>query len=192
MKPIVSICVVPFNSDHPRHVLTNLIAGILMRPMRYSSKLSTFDQLRYFTMGLIFKIDFSNISVHNYHVDKYYSYVSPIISTCFEFPPPPPVELSSHAELLRRSSYSLFQNDESMTIPPEPLYRQRGVVRTSINQTRSKSILKLNLDTVLILNLVFIVQGCMFEIVKPIIFHAFQKQFATRLRRHLIFFIECV
>jgi len=37
---------VPFNSDHPQHVFTNIIDGALMRAIRYSSTLSAFDEER--------------------------------------------------------------------------------------------------------------------------------------------------
>jgi hypothetical protein len=36
--------VVPFKSDHPRHVFTNIIDGALMRAMRYSSTLAAFNE----------------------------------------------------------------------------------------------------------------------------------------------------
>ncbi len=36
--------VVPFKSDHPRHVFTNIIDGALMRAMRYSSTLAAFHE----------------------------------------------------------------------------------------------------------------------------------------------------
>ncbi len=36
--------VVPFKSDHPRHIFTNIINGALMRAMRYSSTLATFNE----------------------------------------------------------------------------------------------------------------------------------------------------
>ncbi len=35
--------IVPFNSDHPRHVFTNSIDNALMRALRYSSTLSAFN-----------------------------------------------------------------------------------------------------------------------------------------------------
>jgi hypothetical protein len=38
--------IVPFNSDHPRHVFTNIIDNALMRALRYSSTLSTFNAER--------------------------------------------------------------------------------------------------------------------------------------------------
>jgi len=38
--------IVPFNSDHPRHVLTNIIDNALMRALRYSSTLSAFNAER--------------------------------------------------------------------------------------------------------------------------------------------------
>jgi hypothetical protein len=38
--------IVPFNSDHPRHVFTNIIDGVLLRAMRYSSTLSAFIRER--------------------------------------------------------------------------------------------------------------------------------------------------
>jgi hypothetical protein len=38
--------IVPFNSDHPRHVFNNIIDGALLRTMRYSSTVSTFNEER--------------------------------------------------------------------------------------------------------------------------------------------------
>jgi hypothetical protein len=39
-------CIVPFRSDHPRHVFNNIIDGALMRAIRYSSTLFTFNKER--------------------------------------------------------------------------------------------------------------------------------------------------
>jgi len=38
--------IVPFNSDHPRHGLTNIIDGVLTRVVRYSFTLSAFNEER--------------------------------------------------------------------------------------------------------------------------------------------------
>jgi hypothetical protein len=38
--------IVPFRSDHPRHVFTNIIDVALMRALRYSSSLTAFDHER--------------------------------------------------------------------------------------------------------------------------------------------------
>ena len=38
--------IVPFKSDHPRHVFKNFIDGALMRAVRYSSTLSAFNEER--------------------------------------------------------------------------------------------------------------------------------------------------
>ena len=38
--------VVPFKSDHPRHIFSNIIDGALTRAIRYSSTLSTFNEER--------------------------------------------------------------------------------------------------------------------------------------------------
>jgi hypothetical protein len=38
--------IVPFKSDHPRHVFTNIIDGALLRAVRYSSSLTTFNEER--------------------------------------------------------------------------------------------------------------------------------------------------
>ncbi len=38
--------IVPFKSDHPRHVFVNIIDGTLMRAIRYSSALSAFNEER--------------------------------------------------------------------------------------------------------------------------------------------------
>ena len=40
--------IVPFKSDHPRHVFYNIIDGTLTRAIRYSSTLSAFDEERRF------------------------------------------------------------------------------------------------------------------------------------------------
>ena len=37
---------VPFNSDHPRHIFRNIVEGMLSRAIRYSSTLSAFDTER--------------------------------------------------------------------------------------------------------------------------------------------------
>jgi hypothetical protein len=36
--------IVPFRSDHPRHIFNNIIEGTLTRALRYSSTLSTFNE----------------------------------------------------------------------------------------------------------------------------------------------------
>ena len=38
--------IVPFNSDHPRHVFANIIENALLRTVRYSSMLPTFHKER--------------------------------------------------------------------------------------------------------------------------------------------------
>ncbi len=38
--------ILPFKSDHPRHVFKNVVDGALMRAVRYSSTLSAFDEER--------------------------------------------------------------------------------------------------------------------------------------------------
>ena len=38
--------IVPFNSDHPRHIFRNIVEGMLSRAIRYSSTLSAFDAER--------------------------------------------------------------------------------------------------------------------------------------------------
>jgi hypothetical protein len=38
--------IVPFKSDHPRHIFKNGIDGALMRALRYSSTLSAFNEER--------------------------------------------------------------------------------------------------------------------------------------------------
>ncbi len=39
--------IVPFKSDHPRHVFNNIIDGALLRAIRYSSTLSVFNEERH-------------------------------------------------------------------------------------------------------------------------------------------------
>jgi hypothetical protein len=59
--------VVPFKSDHPRHVFANIIDTALMRAMRYSSTLSAFNEerrtikLMFVYNGLVFLFSFSPI-----------------------------------------------------------------------------------------------------------------------------------
>ena len=38
--------IVPFKSDHPRHIFKNIVDTALMRAIRYSSTLSTFNEER--------------------------------------------------------------------------------------------------------------------------------------------------
>jgi len=38
--------IVPFNSDHPRHIFSNIIENVLVRAVRYSSTLSAFHKER--------------------------------------------------------------------------------------------------------------------------------------------------
>jgi len=38
--------IVPFTSDHPRHVFVSIIDGALTRPVRYSSTLSALNEER--------------------------------------------------------------------------------------------------------------------------------------------------
>ena len=40
--------IVPFKSDHPRHIFKNIIETALVRAIRYSSTLQTFNQERSF------------------------------------------------------------------------------------------------------------------------------------------------
>jgi hypothetical protein len=59
--------IVPFKSDHPRHVFANIIDNGLMRAIRYSSILSAFNQerrsikLMLLYNGLVFSFSFSFI-----------------------------------------------------------------------------------------------------------------------------------
>ncbi|CAF4900077.1 unnamed protein product [Rotaria socialis] len=45
-KPAAEPCVVPFISDHPRHVFSNIIQAALLRAVRYSSTLDIFEKER--------------------------------------------------------------------------------------------------------------------------------------------------
>ena len=45
-KPAAEPCVVPFMSDHPRHVFANVVRAALVRAVRYSSTLDTFHRER--------------------------------------------------------------------------------------------------------------------------------------------------
>ena len=45
-KSVAEPYVVPFKSDHPRHVFANIIQGALLRAVRYSSSLELFDDER--------------------------------------------------------------------------------------------------------------------------------------------------
>ena len=45
-KPAAEPCVVPFISDHPRHVFSNIIQASLLRAVRYSSTLDIFEKER--------------------------------------------------------------------------------------------------------------------------------------------------
>ncbi len=48
-KPTAQPYVVPFISDHPRHVFGNVIQTALTRAIRYSSTFETFNQERRYT-----------------------------------------------------------------------------------------------------------------------------------------------
>ena len=45
-KPTAEPYVVPFQSDHPRHVFSNIIQGVLTRAIRYCSTFEAFDHER--------------------------------------------------------------------------------------------------------------------------------------------------
>jgi hypothetical protein len=45
-KPSAGPYVVPFKSDHPRHIFANIIQGALLRAVRYSSTLNGFNHER--------------------------------------------------------------------------------------------------------------------------------------------------
>ncbi|CAF1409608.1 unnamed protein product [Rotaria magnacalcarata] len=45
-KPAAEPCVVPFISDHPRHVFSNIIQAALLRAVRYSSTFDIFEKER--------------------------------------------------------------------------------------------------------------------------------------------------
>ncbi len=45
-KPAAEPYVVPFTSDHPRHVFANIIQGALLRAVSYSSTLKEFNHER--------------------------------------------------------------------------------------------------------------------------------------------------
>jgi hypothetical protein len=45
-KEVAEPYIVPFKSDHPRHIFKTIIDGVLMRAFRYSSTLSAFYQER--------------------------------------------------------------------------------------------------------------------------------------------------
>jgi hypothetical protein len=45
-KDVTEPYVVPFRSDHPRHIFNNIIDGTLTRALRYSSTLSAFNEER--------------------------------------------------------------------------------------------------------------------------------------------------
>ena len=54
-KPSAEPYVVPFISDHPRHVFANIIQGALTRAVRYSSTYEAFDQeRRYIKLMLLY------------------------------------------------------------------------------------------------------------------------------------------
>ena len=48
-KPTVEPCVIPYISDHPRHVFGNIIQSALLRAVRYSSTFEAFNHERRYT-----------------------------------------------------------------------------------------------------------------------------------------------
>jgi hypothetical protein len=94
--------IVPFKSDHPRHVFANIIDNALMRAIRYSSTLSAFNQERrsiklmllyngYFSFNLLYVLYISLFSYPPRYIHKRFmnffknqmtiSYLLPIIAT---------------------------------------------------------------------------------------------------------------
>ncbi len=54
-KPAAEPYVVPFTSDHPRHIFANIIQGALLRALRYSSTLKEFnDEQRAIKLMLLY------------------------------------------------------------------------------------------------------------------------------------------
>jgi hypothetical protein len=54
-KPAAEPYVIPFTSDHPRHVFTNIIKTSLERAIRYSSTFELFnDERRYIKLMLLY------------------------------------------------------------------------------------------------------------------------------------------
>jgi hypothetical protein len=45
-KDVAEPYVIPFKSDHPRHIFGNIIQGALLRTVRYSSTLNAFNDER--------------------------------------------------------------------------------------------------------------------------------------------------
>ena len=69
-KPSTEPYVVPFMSDHPRHVFGNIVQGALTRAARYSSTYQAFDQeRRYVRLMLLY-----NGSVILLSLDYFLSY----------------------------------------------------------------------------------------------------------------------
>ena len=61
-KPSAEPYVVPFISDHPRHVFGNIIQGALTRAVRYSSTFEAFDhERRYIKLMLLYNRSVSSI-----------------------------------------------------------------------------------------------------------------------------------
>ena len=60
--------VLPFKSDHPRHVFGNIIETTLLRAIRYSSTLNVFNieqrsiKLMFLYNGFVFHLSFFNIN----------------------------------------------------------------------------------------------------------------------------------
>ena len=60
--------VVPFSSDHPRHVFENIIQGSLVRAIRYSSTLTLFQpELRWIRLKLFLNGESVVIAIHMKH-----------------------------------------------------------------------------------------------------------------------------
>ncbi|CAF1379607.1 unnamed protein product [Adineta steineri] len=64
-KPNAKPYVVPFNSDHPRHVFVNIIKTLLTRAVRYSSTFETFNYERHIPRLLLIN-NFINFSINSF------------------------------------------------------------------------------------------------------------------------------
>ena len=54
-KPAAEPCVVPFASDHPRHIFRNIVHAALKRALRYSSTFEAFNiERRYIRLMLLY------------------------------------------------------------------------------------------------------------------------------------------
>ena len=67
--------IVPFKSDHPRHIFNNIIDSALMRAIRYSSTLSAFNEERRSIKLMLLYNGLVSLSISNTFICLFFSFI---------------------------------------------------------------------------------------------------------------------